>query len=155
MMCRSVPPSPALRLARSRLQRGFTLIEVLITIAIVAILASIALPSYSAYIKRSKVPAGLDALQSYFTRMEQRFQDSGSYGSSSTCALALPTAANFSFSCTLGTGGTSYTLTATGSGALAGYAYTINSAGTRTTSAHPNGAPGGNCWSIKGAVCDA
>lgn len=136
--------------------RGFTLIELMIVIAIVAILASVALPAYTAYLQRSKVPAGLDALQSYFTRMEQRFQDSGSYAdaSGSACAVAVPTAVqNYTISCVITA--TGYTATATGTGPLAGYVYTINSAGTRVTSAHPRGAPAGNCWSIRGVSCDA
>lgn len=135
--------------------RGFTLIEVMVTVAIVAILASIAMPAYTAYIQRSRVPAGLDALQSYFTRMEQRFQDSGSYANAAACAVAVPVAQNYTLSCAISGGGTGYTATATGSGTLSGYAYTINSTGTRTTTAHPKGAPAGNCWSIKGATCDA
>lgn len=138
--------------ANRRAASGFTLIEVLIAIAIVAILTSIALPSYSAYIKRSKVPAGLDALQSYFTRMEQRFQDSGSYVSGTACAITLPTVQNYTLSCTVA--GSTYTATATGTGTLSGYTYTINSSGTRTTTAHPKGLPGSNCWTIRGGSCD-
>jgi type IV pilus assembly protein PilE len=140
--------------------RGFTLIEVLIVVAIVAILASVAMPAYTAYLQRARVPAGLDALQSYFTRMEQRFQDSGTYavttGGATVCAIAPPTGVqNYTISCTLTGGGTGYTATATGTGNLTGYEYTINSAGTRVTTAHPKGAPAGNCWSIKGVTCDA
>ncbi len=138
--------------------RGFTLIEVMIVVAIVAILASVALPAYMAYLQRSKVPAGLDSLQSYFTRMEQRFQDSGSYSVAGaggpSCAIAVPTGVqNYTISCAITA--TGYTATATGTGPLAGYSYTINSAGTRVTTAHPKGAPAGNCWSIKGVSCDA
>ena len=136
-------------------QRGFTLIEVLIVVAIVAILASIAMPSYTAYIQRSRVPAGLDALQSYFTRMEQRFQDAGSYANGTACALAVPTVQHYTVSCAITGGGTGYTATAAGSGTLSGYTYTINSTGTRATTAHPKGVPSGNCWSIKGSSCDA
>jgi type IV pilus assembly protein PilE len=113
------------------------------------------MPAYTAYIQRSRVPAGLDALQSYFTRMEQRFQDSGSYANAAACAVALPVVQNFTVSCVISGGGTGYTATATGSGAVSGYAYTINSTGTRTTAAHPKGLPPGNCWTIKGTSCDA
>lgn len=136
-------------------RRGFTLIEVMVTVAIVAILASVAMPAYTAYIQRSRVPAGLDALQSYFTRMEQRFQDAGSYANAAACAVALPVVQNFTLSCVISGGGTGFTATATGSGAVAGYAYTINSTGTRATTAHPKGLPPGNCWTIKGTSCDA
>ncbi|MCU0968244.1 MAG: fimbrial assembly protein [Rubrivivax sp.] len=100
------------------------------------------------------MPPALDALASYFTRMEQRFQDTGTYGAGG-CALAVPTVANFTLSCTLGAGGTSFTATATGTGPMSGYAYTIDDRGTRATTAHPKGAPGGNCWSVKGQTCDA
>lgn len=139
---------------------GFTLIEILIVVAIIAILASVAMPAYTAYLQRSRVPAGLDALQSYFTRMEQRFQDSGSYertvGGASVCAIDAPAGVqNYTITCAITGGGTGYTATATGTGSLSGYIYTINSAGTRVTSGHPKGAPAGNCWSIKGATCDA
>jgi type IV pilus assembly protein PilE len=144
-----------LRALGAAAQRGFTLIEVLIVVAIVAILASIAMPSYTAYIQRSRVPAGLDALQSYFTRMEQRFQDAGSYANGAACALAAPTVQNYTVSCVITGGGTGYTATATGSGSLSGYTFTINSTGTRATTAHPKGVPAGNCWSIRGASCDA
>jgi type IV pilus assembly protein PilE len=146
--------------ARQAAVRGFTLIEILIVVAIVAILATVAMPAYTAYLQRARVPAGLDALQSYFTRMEQRFQDSGSYartvGGTDVCAIDAPTGiANYTLTCALTGGGTGYVATATGSGTLAGYVYTINSAGTRVTAAHPKGVPATNCWTIKGTTCDA
>lgn len=132
-------------------QRGFTIVEVMIAVAIVSILAAIALPSYNAYIQRSRVPAGLDALNAYAARMEQAYQDSGSYGAAG-CTPTLPTAANFTITCV--SGGQTYTATATGSGSMSGYAYTINNQGVRATTAHPKGVPPGNCWSIRGSVCD-
>jgi type IV pilus assembly protein PilE len=136
-------------------QRGFTLVEVMVTVAIVAILASIAMPAYTAYIQRSRVPAGLDALQSYFTRMEQRFQDSGNYANAAACAVAVPVVQNYVISCVVVPGGATYVARATGTGTLSGYVYTIDSNGTRTTAGHPKGLPPGNCWSIKGVSCDA
>lgn len=139
---------------RTRPPHGFTLIELLVTIAIVGILAAVALPAYTAYIQRSKVPPGLDALSAYFTRMEQRYQDTGSYANSaSACAVALPTTSNYAITCVIS--GSGYTATATGSGPLSGYAYTINHLGTRVTTAHPKGTPSSNCWSIRGGVCDS
>jgi type IV pilus assembly protein PilE len=135
--------------------RGFTLIEVMVTIAILAIVTAVALPSYTAYVQRSRVPAALDGLAAYYTRMEQRFQDVGSYDNGGACAVALPAANGFDFTCATANGGREFTATATGSGQMAGYAYTINHNGVRVTSAHPKGTPAGNCWSTKGKVCDA
>lgn len=139
---------------RKPLTRGFTLIEVMVTVAVVGILASIALPSYSAYVQRSRVPAALDGLQSYFARMEQRYQDTGNYANNSACGVAVPTVANFTVSCTLQSSGQAYTATATGTGSMAGYTYTINHQGVRSTTAHPRGVPSTSCWSTRGATCD-
>jgi type IV pilus assembly protein PilE len=132
--------------------RGFTLIEVMVTVAIIAILAGVALPSYSAYVQRSKVPPAFDALSSLATRMEQRYQDTGSYA----CPNPLPTPTNFTITCaTTGATNQNFNATATGTGALAGYAYTINQAGARATTAHPKGTNAA-CWSSKGGTqCDS
>jgi type IV pilus assembly protein PilE len=132
---------------------GFTLIELMITIAIVAILTSVALPAYTRYIERSRVPPALDALSSFHARMEQRLQDStnGLY----TCPANLPTANNFAVACAITNAGAGFTATATGSGSMAGYAFTIDQQGTRVTTAHPRGVPATNCWSTRGTVCDS
>jgi type IV pilus assembly protein PilE len=133
---------------------GFTLIEVLVTVAIVSILASVALPSYTAYVQRSRVPPALDGLSAYFTRMEQRYQDTGNYANGAACGVAVPTVANFTVTCALTLADQGFTATATGAGPMTGYTYTINHQGVRATTAHPKGVPATSCWSTKGGVCD-
>lgn len=138
--------------------RGFTLIEVLVAVVIVGILVSVALPSYTAYLQRSKVPAGLDALSAYATRMEQRYQDTGNYANGANCGVAVPTTvANFTITCALGSGANAnqqFTATATGTGSMTGYTYTINHTGARATTAHPKGA-NNTCWTTRGSTCDS
>ena len=134
--------------------RGFTLIEVMITVAIVAILASIALPAYTDYITRSRLPVALDALSSLATRLEQRYQDTGSYANGAACGVAMPAVENFTVTCALSNGGQGFTATATGSGRVSGYTYTINHQGVRATTAHPKGALA-TCWTMKGSTCDS
>ena len=140
--------------------RGFTLIEVMVTVAIIAILGAVALPSYNAYVQRSRVPPAFDGLSSYAVRMEQRYQDTGCYAGAcspvgTTCGVAVPTVSNFTVTCTLTNTGQGFTATATGSGSLVGYTYTINNAGARVTTAHPKGA-NASCWTSKGGTqCDS
>jgi type IV pilus assembly protein PilE len=130
----------------------------MVAIVIVGVLLAIALPSYQAYIQRSKVPEALDALSAYATRMEQHYQDVGFYSATSGGAACSPTPAAtehayWTVTCALGGTNQSYTATATGSGVMNGYTYTINSAGVRATTAHPHGANAA-CWTTRGTSCD-
>ena len=59
--------------------RGFTLVEMMIAIGIIAILASIAYPSYVGSVKKSRRVEAQTALQQVATLEEQYFSETGSY----------------------------------------------------------------------------
>ncbi len=59
--------------------KGFTLVEMMITIGIIAILASIAYPSYVGNVKKSRRVEAQTALQQVATLQEQYFSETGSY----------------------------------------------------------------------------
>lgn len=132
--------------------KGFTLIELMITVAIVAILAGVALPAYTAYLQRGRITEAVAGLAGMSVSMERFFQDNRTYlGACGTATVApLPTARYFTFSCALATN--TYTVTATGTTSMAGFGYTINQNNARTTSAVPSGwtTPSPNtCWALK------
>jgi len=88
------------RLAAACRARGFTLMELMITVVIIAVLASIAIPSYVAYVERSKRAAARSALLAGTSFLERNFTTNGCYNfttvadcqAQSGTALALPDA---------------------------------------------------------------
>lgn len=138
-----------------RTNRGFTLIEVMIVVAIVAILAAIALPNYREYTTRAKLTDATSGLADFRVRMEQFYQDNRTYdggGCGGSCGAACPTSQYFTFTCQANN--QTYTATATGiagDASIAGAQFTINERNDRQTVAAPPGwtGSGSACWVLR------
>ncbi|MFO1413293.1 MAG: type IV pilin protein [Burkholderiales bacterium] len=136
------------------MSRGFTLIEVMITVAIVGILAAIALPSYSDYVRRSKIIEATGRLGDQRVQMEQYFLDNRTYaGVGEACGVASPVFDSkrdaFRITCS-GASTTGYLLTATGVDSMAGFVYTVDPSDNRRTTGVPKGWTANNsCWVLR------
>ena len=130
-------------------RQGFTIIELMIVVAIVGILAAIAIPQYNDYVTRAQLVEAHSGLQAFRVQMEQSYQDNRQY----TCPAALPTIKNFAVACAATP--QTFLLTATGNaGRVTGpppFAFTINETGARfTTSAPANWMPAPNtCFTMR------
>ena len=69
-------------------QKGFTLIELMIVVAIVGILAAIAIPAYQNYLIRSQVTEGLSLADSWKTAIAEYFSNNGTFAVCATPATA-------------------------------------------------------------------
>lgn len=143
--------------------RGFTLVEVMVTVAIIAILAAVAIPQYTSYVTRSRLTDASTGLATMRAQMERYYQDNRTYGNTGTfvspCNNATASArtfGNFVISCTGTLDTTQFTLQAVGNGAVSGFTYTINQQDQRATVAIPSnfGSTCASKWIMKkGDTC--
>ena len=159
----AIPNHPA----PARTGRGFTLLELMIVVAVVGILATIALPSYRDYITRGKITEATSNLADMRVKLEQFFQDNRTYvgGCVAGTVAPLPSGSNaryFAYSCpALTLTATTFTVQADGVAAegMGGFQYTVNQANAKVTTVTGVAAAAGwtgnaSCWvTKKGGVC--
>jgi len=152
-------------------KKGFTLIELMITVAAIAVLAAIALPSYNDYVTRAKFAEATGNLADLRVKMEQYYADNRRYSTTAggaVCGLPgapdgnTPNAADaryFTYQClpgtvTAGVGAQSFVLTAAGvpAQALNGISFTVDNTNSKATvitagsDMAKKGYAGAACW---------
>ncbi len=130
-------------------KNGFSLIEMMVVVAIMGILFAIALPSYRDYVLQGRLVDGHSGLSSGRVRAEQFYQDFRTY-ENMPCPAAT---SNFTFACS-GLTANTFLITANGQGAAAGFSMTVDQNNARATISAPSGwATPNNCWVVSKSSC--
>lgn len=135
--------------------KGFTLIELMVVIAIISILAAVALPNYTDYVTRGKIPDATSVLAAKRVRIETYYDNNRTYVDAPDCALDTASSQHFNFSCNPAATANTYTLQAVGKNTMTGFTYTIDQSNSKQTSSVPSGWTTNNtCWvTRKGGTC--
>jgi len=131
------------------LQKGFTLVELMVVVAIIGILASVALPAYTEYVKKGKAAEAPSNLANLKVRMEQYYQDNRTYVGG-PCA-PVSDAKYFDYKCEAATA-TTFVLVADGKGDMSDFQFKVDQ--NNVKSSKYSGVTGATCWLTgKGASC--
>lgn len=136
--------------------QGFSLIELMIVLAVAAIIAAIAVPAYQDHMLRARIPEATSTLSALAMRLEQHYQDHYGYGDKDSCSIAMPTDEFFTFQCAPENNGQSFLLTASGKGPMSSFTFSLDQNGNAKTTQLPMtwGKPPANCWvSKRGTTC--
>ena len=135
--------------------RGFTLIEVMIVVAIVAVLSAIALPSYQEYIRRGHRAEARAALLQAAQWLERAATATGTYPLTASFPTTLTTMQSGRYTVAVASppasaaSGAAFTLTATPAGGQVGDkcgSYTLTHSGVRGAASAASGALVTECW---------
>lgn len=137
--------------------RGFTLIELMVTVAIIGILMAVAIPAYGNYVIRARTTEAFTAIGGFQPAAEQYWANKRTFaGVGERKPANTP---NFSYAVS-GDTDSAYLLTATGINKMAGLVYTIDQSGNKKTTvvagstAFAGWTGNDTCWvDRKGGLC--
>jgi prepilin-type N-terminal cleavage/methylation domain-containing protein len=143
---------------RNQNQAGFTLIELMIVVAVIAVLAVIVLPAWAKESQKAKADSEINAMTTEIaTKLEQyKSEHSGTYLAAAQCpAATTPSGADWNTSCATTTGWTTLHVAAPESTMYCTYQVVVGAAGS--TPSPPSGftmsTPAG-AWYYIVATCD-